>query len=161
MNVGFVETMRGSITTRDGAQARIEFEVSAHAPHLRQFLKDGKTAITGILRAEGIAREAPARGTLVIDLPRALTYAVDFEANGSRYHLAGKKTPSVLSPFKSMSEMEVVLTKDGAEVGRGQMVFDLRELPGFLASWLPFHARPRLSLDVRRRLLERTALDAP
>lgn len=161
MNVGFVETMRGTLTSRDGQQSRIEFEVHAHADHLRQFLKDGKTRLRGIMRAEPYARETPATGTLIIDLPRSLTYAVAFEANGSRFILHGKKTPSLLAPVKSMTVMEARLEKDGVEVGRGEMTFDVRELPGFVLSWLPVYAKPRLSLDVRRRLLERHALDTP
>lgn len=156
MNVGFVETMRGTLTTRDGKESPVEFEVHAHADHLRQFLKDGRTQLKGIMRAPPYGVETAATGTLTIDLPRSLVYAVKFKG----YVLEGKKTPSVLSPLKSMTVMDVVLKTDGGEeVARGQMTFAIRELPGFLLSWLPFNRRPQLNLDVRRRLIERQAMD--
>ena len=101
MKIGFVETMRGTLTHRDGTRTPIEFEVHAHAARLRRFLSDGKTELTGILRADPFAREAPARGTLVVDLPRSMTYAIDFEAGGARFHLSGLKTISVLRPVRS------------------------------------------------------------
>ena len=113
----------------------------------------------GIMRAAPYAIEAPASGELTIDLPHALTYLVTFESDGVAYRLEGKKTPSLLSPIRSMTVMETVLkTATGKELARGQMTFALRELGGFLASWLPFYSGPRVRLDVRRRLLERAEL---
>ncbi len=159
MNVGFVETMRGTLRATDGTESKIEFEVHAHADHLRKFLKDGQTKLRGVLRAAPYAVEVPATGELTIDIPRSLDYRVHFENDGKRYVLVGKKTPSLFSPVKSMTEMEVVLQGDGGkELARGQMVFDVREFGPFLASWLPFNAKPRVALDVRRRLLERQAM---
>jgi hypothetical protein len=159
MNVGFVETMRGTLRAADGSESNVEFEVHAHAEHLRKFLKDGQTKLRGIMRAAPYAVEVPATGELTIDLPRSLTYLVTFAANGVAYRLEGKKTPSLLSPIRSMTVMEVVLkTEDGKELARGEMTFALRELGGFIASWLPFNIKQRVSLDVRRRLLERGAM---
>ena len=159
MKIGFVETMRGTLKANDGSESNVEFEVHAHAEHLRQFLKDGQTQLNGILRAAPYAMEVPATGALTIDLPRSLTYLVTFQSGGVGYRLEGKKTPRLLSPLRSMTWMEVVLKTDaGEELARGQMTFALRELGGFLASWLPFNAAPRVSLDVRRRLLERQAM---
>lgn len=159
MNVGFVETMRGTLKANDGSESKVEFEVHAHADHLRKFLKDGQTTLRGIIRAAPYAAEVPATGELTIDLPRSLTYLVTFESEGQSYRLEGKKTPSLLSPLRSMTWMEVVLkTGAGEELARGQMTFALRELGGFLASWLPFNPRPRVTLDVRRRRLEREGM---
>lgn len=159
MKVGFVETMRGTLKAADGSESKVEFEVHAHAEHLRKFLKDGQTRLRGIMRAGPYAAEVPATGELTIDLPRSLTYRVTFESNGVHYRLEGKKTPSLLSPLRSMTVMDVVLKTDaGNELASGLMTFAMRELPGFLASWLPFNARPRVALDIRRRLLEREAM---
>lgn len=160
MNVGFVETMRGTLKANDGSDSHVEFEVHAHADHLRKFLKDGHTRLRGIMRAAPFAVEVPATGELTIDIPRSLTYLVTFEGpNGLRYRLEGKKTPSLRSPIRSMTHMDVVLKTDAGEpLARGEMTFAIRELGGFLASWLPFNARPRVALDVRRRLLEREAM---
>lgn len=161
MKVGFVETMRGTLRTNDGSETKVEFEVHAHADHLRKFLKDGQTTLHGIMRAAPYAVEVPATGELTIDLPRSLTYLVTFENNGVHYRLEGVKHPSLLSPIKSMTVMDVVLKSEaGHELARGQMTFAVRELPGFIASWLPFNARPRVSLDMRRRLLERQSMGA-
>lgn len=160
MNVGFVETMRGTLTTSGGQTSSIEFEVHAHADHLRKFLKDGQTRLRGIMRAVPYAAEVPATGELTIDIPRSLIYRVEFTAaDGTAYRLEGKKTPSLFSPVRSMTHMDVVLKRDdGTEVARGEMTFAVRELAGFIASWLPFNARPRVALDVKRRLLERQAM---
>lgn len=142
MKVGFVETMRGTLQANDGTQSNVEFEVHAHAEHLRQFLKDGQTQLHGIMRAAPYAVETAATGALTIDLPRSLIYLVTFESNGVRYRLEGKKTPSLLSPIRSMTVMDVVLkTEDGNELARGEMTFAMRELGGFLASW--FRSTPR------------------
>ena len=105
MKVGFVETMRGTLKANDGSESKVEFEVHAHAEHLRKFLKDGQTQLKGIMRAAPYAAEAPAMGELTIDLPRSLTYLVTFEANNVKYRLEGKKTPSLLSPIRSMTVM--------------------------------------------------------
>ncbi|GEM_PF-2312237 len=155
MNVGFVETMRGTLKAEDGSETKIEFEVHAHADHLRQFLKDRHTSLKGIMRAGKYGAAVPATGSLVVDIPRALTYCVEF----GQYVLEGRKTPRFFAPVKSMTAMEVVLkTREGDTVARGQMFFDVRELGTFVASWLPFNAKPRLALDVKRRLLEREAM---
>ena len=159
MKVGFVETMRGTLQANDGSESKVVFEVHASAEHLRKFLKDGQTKLKGIMRASPYAAETAATGELTIDLPRSLVYRVTFESGGVHYRLEGKKTPSLLAPIRSMTQMDVVLKKgDGEELARGQMTFAVRELPGFLASWLPFNAAPRVALDVRRRLLERQAM---
>ncbi len=160
MNVGFVETMRGTLKANDGSESNVEFEVHAHADHLRKFLEDGQTRLRGIMRAAPYAAEVPATGELTIDLPRSLTYLVTFESSGVRYRLEGRKTPRLLAFIRSMTHMEVVLKTDAGEpLARGEMTFAIRELGGFLASWLPFNARPRVELDVRRRRLEREAMN--
>ena len=85
MNVGFVETMRGTLKANDGSDSHVEFEVHAHADHLRKFLKDGHTRLRGIMRAAPFAVEVPATGELTIDIPRSLTYLVTFEGpNGEK-----------------------------------------------------------------------------
>ncbi len=161
MKVGFVETMRGSLQDTSGVSSTVEFEVHAEAEHLRAFLRDGHTKLQGILRAAPYAAEVPATGELTIALPRSLTYRLSFESNGVRYRLEGEKHPSLLRPIRSMTVMDVVLkTEDGKELARGEMRFAIRELAGFLASWLPFYAAPRVSLGIRRRMLERARMTA-
>ncbi len=155
MKVGFVETMRGTLKAEDGSETKIEFEVRADADHLRQFLKDRHTTLRGVMRAGKYGAAVPASGSLVVDIPRALTYRVEFAG----HVLEGKKTPRFFAPVKSMTEMDVVLkTAEGEVVARGQMFFDVRELGPFIASWLPFNAKPRRAIDVKRRLLEREAM---
>ena len=159
MKVGFVETMRGTLKDPSGTESSVEFEIHAEAEHLRAFLRDGQTRVKGILRAAPWASEVPATGELTIALPRSLTYLLSFEANGVRYRLEGQKHPSVLRPIRSMTVMDVVLkTEAGAELARGEMRFSIKEIGGFLASWLPFYAAPRVSLGIRRRMLERARM---
>ena len=161
MKVGFVETMRGTLRDQAGVESSVEFEIHAEAEHLRAFLRDGHTRVKGILRAAPYADEVPATGELTIDIPRALTYLLTFESNGVRYRLEGEKHPSLLRPVRSMTVMDVVLkTEAGNELAHGEMRFAIKELGGFIASWLPFYATPRVSLAVRRRMLERSTMSA-
>jgi hypothetical protein len=161
MKVEFVETMRGTLRDSEGSESKVEFEVHAEAEHLRGFLRDGHTRLKGILRAAPYADEVSATGELTIAPLRSLAYLLTFESNGVRYRLEGEKHPSLLQPLRSMTEMDVVLrTEAGAELARGQMRFAIKELGGFLASWLPFYAAPRVSLDVRRRMIERATMSA-
>jgi hypothetical protein len=161
MKVGFVETMRGTLRDEQGVESSVEFEIHAEAEHLRRFLRDGQTRVKGILRAAPWADQVPATGELTIDLPRSLTYLLTFESKGVRYRLEGVKHPSVLRPIKSMTVMDVELkTEGGQSLARGEMRFSISEMGSFIASWLPFYAAPRVSLGVRRRMLERATMTA-
>ncbi len=160
MDVSFVETMRGTLKAASGEASSVEFDVVAEAHSLRRFLRDGKTELRGLVRAPTWVDEAPAKGTLTLS-PSLLEYRVAFTArDGRELLLVGQKHPSVFKLLTSMTEMETVLEDaKGAELARGAMYFDLRELPPFLLSWLPVGRWAQRSLDARRRAAERRAME--
>jgi hypothetical protein len=159
MEVSFVESMRGAVKTDAGEDCPVEFDVVAKAPHLHRFLLDGHTELRGLLRAPKWVDETPAKGSLTIS-PLALVYRVEFEGrDGQTLVLEGKKHPSHFKPLSSMTTMEVALRSGSTVLARGEMKFDLRELPPFLLSWLPVGRWAQRALDVRRRRVEREHLE--
>lgn len=159
MRISFVESMRGTLCDTDGQSHPAEFEVVAEADG-RAFLRTGLTEITGLIRAAPWAVEAPVRGTLLID-PRTprLAYHLTFQSGGEDYVLSGEKHPDWRHPVETMTRLPVTLSTGDHVVAEGEVVFDLRELPAFVASWLKVGNAKR-RLDVRRRLVERELLDA-
>src|SRR4051812_36000646 len=104
--------MRGTLT-RDGAQHPVEFTVTARAEGLGFFTLDGTA------KAAPWA-EGPAHGSLRISLfalERFIRYRLALP-NG--FTLEGEKTPSPLSPLRSMTWMPVkLLDAGGATVAQG------------------------------------------
>lgn len=159
MTISFVETMRGWMQLESGEPSPISFELVARR---REF---GCFDVRGILAMPALIPPTPARGTLRIGR-QAIAYQLDFEtcaaATGvqQRMRLNATKHPKVLSPLASMTAMEATVRDErGQIVASGQMRFDVRELPSFLASWIPRLPRQAAKLDVRRRTLERRLLD--
>ncbi len=135
MAIAFAETMRGWLRAPEGEQP-ISFELRASGG------AGGRFALAGRLSFPPFALDAPARGELAIS-PRRLAYALAFAGDdGRRYRLLAEKRPSLLAPVRSMTSMWAVVRElDGPAVAEGEMRFDLRDLPAFLASWLPRFGR--------------------
>ena len=150
MRMGFVETMSGTVTDDAGAAWPVSFEVSARAEG------QGWYRLEGVARAERWAPEARASGSLHLS-SRALRYRVEFDAPSGRLVLEGHKTPSLLAPVASMTRLPVTLTDGAGRVlASGELAFNLRHLPGFLATWLPFVRAPARRVEAEaRRLGER------
>jgi hypothetical protein len=152
--IGFLETMRGTVIEPDGTEHRIQFTVSARRR------SGGRFALSGVASAPPWLEEGEVSGTLVMSVrPPAIVYHL--ELGGGRT-LDAQKTPSPLAPIESFTFMPVTLRGPGAEVlAEGSMRFDLRELPRFMASWLPVARGQQRQLDARRRAVVRAALDGP
>lgn len=147
MRLSFVETMQGALRDAGGAEHPVAFEVSARGEG-RGFFR-----LAGVVRAAPWAAEAPAEGSLEMGL-RFLRYRVRFPAAGGTWELRGEKTPSPRAPVRSMTLLPVVLRDaGGAEVAWGTLAFDLKDLPRFLLSWLPFLPSAALRLEARREAL--------
>jgi hypothetical protein len=149
--ISFLETMRGTVAEGGGAEHPIEFTVSARR------LSRGRFALSGVASAPPWLTEGEVSGTLEMSVfPPAITYHLDL---GGGCTLDAQKTPSPLAPIESFTFMPVTL-RSGAEVlAEGSMRFDLRDLPRFVASWLPLARGQHRELDARRRALVRAALD--
>ncbi len=130
MRVTFSETMRGTLR-RNGEDLPIEFSVTARAEGLGYFTLDG--SVKAVKFAAG-----PVTGSLQLKLVgfnRFIRYRLSLPGG---LKLEAEKTPSLLSPVRSMTWMPVkLLDRDGALLAEGEMTFALRELPAFVFSALP------------------------
>ena len=131
MPLTFVETMRGTLQDAQGADHPVSFTVTAIAEG------SGYFRLAGVATATPWATDAAATGVLVLS-PRFLRYRLRFAAPGGDWTIAGQKLPTLRAPLRSMTVLPVTLT-DAMEVerARGNMRFDLRDLPRFAASWIP------------------------
>jgi hypothetical protein len=150
----FQETMRGTLVDTAGVEHPVAFEVHAVGTG------GGHHTLSGVIALPPWTDEASTEGTLVMSLrPRAIAYELAFTADdGQRLRLSAKKTPSLLSPLRSMTYMPAeILAEDGRVLASGSMTFDLRDLLGFIASWLPRRSLALRRLEARQRLAERRA----
>lgn len=159
MRISFVESMRGALTDVNGGSHPVEFEIVAEADG-RAFLGNGRTEVAGLVRAAPWAVEASVRGTLHIE-PRTprLAYHLTFRNGADEYVLKGEKHPDWRHPIETMTRLPLTLEMGERVIARGEVAFDLRDLPAFIASWLRM-GDARRRLDVRRRVVEREVLDA-
>jgi hypothetical protein len=151
--LSFVETMQGEVD--DGERRRkIVFTVRADG------LGGGHFTLKGVATVDGLASESEAKGTLEISvLPPRIRYQLFLDTPQGRLTLDAEKHPSPLSPFHSMTWMPVTLRDaSGKVVAKGEMTFDLKDIPGFAASWLPM-GRQQKALDARRRASARRLID--
>lgn len=157
MNIAFVETMRGFITPKSGPSTPVDFNVRASGG------AGGRFTLTGVVHAGPWIEETTCEGTLHISaIPARLAYDVRFKtADGHALRLHGAKKPSLLSPIKGMTVLPIALSDEaGTVLAEGEMRFDLTELPGFLASWLPRPSRAHRQLEARRMAVARQQLVA-
>jgi hypothetical protein len=155
MTLSFVEAMRGWLRPADGPELPVSFELRAVQRRPGRGLFD----VRGVIASPPLARETPARGTLEIGV-RALTYHLEFVATDGRLlTLDAVKHPTLRAPVRSMTRMRAVVGDTrGATIASGEMRFAVRDLPGFVASWLTPSSLAHRELDTRRRGIERRAL---
>jgi hypothetical protein len=138
MRLHFDETMSGSVSTPGGAR-RFEFTGRADAGPLAM-LGWGRFRLEGTASLEGAVQGAPLLpgSVLEIGLPlhRYLKYQVHFrDPGGNLYRFFGQKTVFLLALPRTMTTLEGVVFKNGAELGPATLRFDLKELPKFLLSF--------------------------
>ena len=155
MSLTFVETMSGTLNDEQGLAHPVSFRVQAAS------LGGGRFELTGVVGAPPWAMEAEARGTLVMALVKpSITYCLRFATPaGETLTLDAQKRLKVFSLVQTMTLMPATLRDaTGRVLARGEMTFELRTLPAFLASWLPWRKPQQKLLDVRRRAVARLAL---
>jgi hypothetical protein len=150
MAISFVETMRGSLRDGEGAEHPVEFRVVAAG-------LGSELALRGLIWIAPWVEGGEAEGTLSFGLsPPTLGYRLRF-AGGLT--LEAEKHPTVRAPLRSMTSMHALLRDAaGQTLAEGPMRFDLRDLPQFLASWIPFARRQQRALDAERRAASRQEL---
>ncbi len=151
--LSFVETMRGEVDDGD-VRRKLEFTVRADGRG------GGHFTLTGVATLDGQVSDAEAKGSLTISLlPPRIRYQLELNTPRGVLRLDAEKHPSPLDPLRSMTWMPVTLRDPaGKVVAKGEMTFDLKDLPGFAASWLPLR-KSQKQLDARRRAAARRLLD--
>lgn len=155
MQLSFVETMRGEVTDDAGRVHAVDFEIRAEQ------CDAGRFRIEGVVHAGAFGDEARCDGTLTISaLPPSIAYDVRWQTSAGELALRGAKSPTPFAPLRSMTRLPVELVDATRTVrASGTMSFDLRDLPQFLASWLPIPLQSqrtfsaRLAAVTRRQLL--------
>jgi hypothetical protein len=140
----FEEVMSGTYTRTGHPEetGAIRLRGRAHAGDLVRHLRDGLTTLEGTLDMERFADEVPIAGTLEIRpvLGKIIRYDFTFTGNdGQAYRFSGQKDIRLGALRASMTTLPAAITdKDGAEVARALLHFDLKEdLFPFLVSWKP------------------------
>lgn len=155
MPIAFVETMRGTVRDAKGVERAVDFHVRAAGGSAGHF------ELSGVVHAAPWVDETVASGTLDLSvLPPSIAYDVRFRgADGRPLRLHGAKRPSLVRPVASMTVLDITLSDDaGLALAQGTLRFDLMDLPGFLASWLPVPTKPHRQLEARRVAVARKEL---
>jgi hypothetical protein len=141
---GFAETMRGNYYRLDDPtnERAIEFTIDVKVNGIRKFAKDQMATIQGVVRAEGLAEEAPLNGTLGMKLAseRRLPYDFTFKGDdGETYRFRGQKDVMLIALADTMTTLPASLyDSSGKEIGRATVRFDMRsDLGRFLRSFRP------------------------
>jgi hypothetical protein len=122
--------MQGTLTDTSHREHPVEFSVQMKGEGRGFF------TMTGTVKAPPWADSSKCSGSFTLS-PRRIHYHLRF----GKFTLEGTKTPSVLKPLSSMTKMPVTLRSDAGDVvAEGEMFFDMKDLPGFLLSWLPVGA---------------------
>jgi hypothetical protein len=153
MKISFVETMQGSLRDDGGEEHPVRFRVEASG-------SGGNFELRGMITLPPWVEDAEADGTLTMSIaPPRLAYRLRF---GKGLTLDADKHPTPLSPIRSMTFMRaIVRDADGKTLAEGSMTFALRDLPQFLASWLPFNQGQQRALHADLREAARKELLSP
>ncbi len=151
MDISFVETMRGSLKDAQGVEHPIEFHIRSDGD------TTGRCRVHGLITVPPWAEGGEVDGTLTISaVPASISYRLRF---GEGLTLDADKHPTLLAPLRSMTSMHaVVRDAEQRTLAEGPMRFNLRQLPEFLASWLPFDRRQQRALQSELRAAARRRL---
>jgi hypothetical protein len=139
----FDETMAGKVTlTGDdfpSGERDLLLKLRASVPRLHDYLRDGRTTLTGSATLEGLVESAPLTGSLWIWPHRQIVrYELYFPVGNQRLRLSGQKDVRLFDFRHTMSTLPARLyDESGREVGHGTVLFDWADLPSFLRSFTP------------------------
>ena len=144
MGFEFSETMSGTVEwdAEPGQRHPFRFDVTAHAPSLRDHVFTGLAQMHGKLLAPPKARDATVDGTITIRplLGRIIRYELGFTGDdGKHYEIVGQKDISFVHPFKSFTTLPAeIVDGNRRRVGTCLTRFDLRrDWWRFLRSFRP------------------------
>lgn len=123
---------------------KLRLRLHAQASSLGDYLRGGRTTLTGTASIDGVVDEAPIDGSLFIwPHRRIIRYELGFPVGGHRLQIVGQKDVRLLDFSHTMTTLPAkLLDEHGAELGHCTVVFDWADLPSFLGSFRPLHGRP-------------------
>lgn len=145
----FDETMAGRVTLTGGdfppGERDVVLTLRASTLRFGDYLRHGRTTLTGSATIDGIVDSAPLTGSLWIWPHRQIVrYELSFPIAGQRLRLAGQKDVRLLDFRRTMSTLPARLyDESGREVGHATVLFDWADLPSFLRSFTSVHASHR------------------
>ncbi len=151
MGLSFFETMQGEVTTDDGTTHPLRFQVKAESTAIPHYLLTGKVRITGVVDGGPFAEAAALDGEMVISPMRRKEIAYRFrfrDPQGRPCRFVGRKEIRLHRPVYSMTHLEGQIERDGAVVAKGELTFDLDDLPDFVTSWWPSTSIPHKEVPV-------------
>jgi hypothetical protein len=147
MGFQFAETMAGTLEldSQPGVKRPFKFEVSAEALSTRDYLRDGKAQLRGVINAPPIADSADAEGVITIRPigQRIIRYELQFLGDdGKPYELVGQKDIRWTAPLRTFTYLPAeILDGQHRRVATCETTFDLRHhWWSFLRSWRPLRA---------------------
>jgi hypothetical protein len=147
----FHEVMEGALE-RSGERfdRPFRFDFDVRFPQALGVLSSAVGRAVGKVRIDGIAKDAPAEGTLELAPlgKRRIRYEFSFRGDdGQRYHFDGSKTIGGMSHTRGWTHLPGELRgEDGSLVGTARLRFSMkRHLRGLLGSFRLAAGRPRES----------------
>jgi hypothetical protein len=150
LGVSFHEIMEGTLQ-REGERfdRPFRFEFRVETPRLVGMLGVAKGSLEGTVRLDGVARDAPAKGTVELSpfWERRMRYVFDFTgADAASYRFDGKKTILPWQPLRTITTLPGMVSRGGEPYGVAVLRFSFaRHLPDLVRSirlrWdVPAHA---------------------
>lgn len=142
----FDETMAGQVTFDSAGfpsgQRDIVLQLRAQVAHFGDYLRDGRTRLSGTATIDGVVDSAPVSGSIWILPHRSIVrYEVFFSVGETHLRLAGQKNIRLLDFRRTVCTLPSRLyDESGHEVGHGTVMFDWNDLSPFLRSFTPVHA---------------------
>jgi len=139
LGFSFREVMEGTLTRAGERFDRaFRFELDVQSPTLTGFVTGVEAKATGTVLIDGLAKDAPARGTLTLSPFRKKTmrYTLDIEGkDGRKYVFDGQKMIRWLDAVHSWTTLPgVVYDEDRKIWGTGILRFEKRHLRPLLRS---------------------------
>jgi choline dehydrogenase-like flavoprotein len=146
MGISFFEVMAGEVTDTHGKTHPLRFEIKGESTDLFRYVRSGEVKITGVVDCPLFACSAALEGEMVISPLRRkkISYGFRFrDSEGRACRFVGRKEIRFTKPVFSMTHLGGVIEREGVEIARGELRFDLDDLPEFLSSWWPSSTIPQ------------------
>lgn len=136
----FDETMTGTVSLNGAGlpsgERRMQVHFQMSAPTLGDYLREGRTDLSGTAAIDGIVEDAPAHGSLWIwPHRRVIRYEFTFAWAGHRLQFAGQKDVRLLDFPRTMTTLPgQIFDEQETPVGTATIVFHWADLPALVSS---------------------------